>query len=450
MTSKIIVYLGILFSFCLFPSSPADETKFFPAYRVVLDPGHGGVILNPIEYQGDHYDRISKKYLASCKEGSYSGKLQEQILMYQIADKVYALLQLTETDKGWEKFSGLLKKYSRTRPKRIVIQGLLSRKDNKPRKKMLHLKDPNADYRLFDYPAADGSTLPGRISTINKFKPQLVVTLHCAQSGPEEKIGMSAVICPPYSFMLKGLPLISHASGDHSFFDRSPYAKWFQENETRSQYRWFLSDCSEYFTGYPLDAGGGVFNAKFKGYRYNMVSWIYADQKGWEDTARSHPRNTRYADTAAGFVPEGAYWDRERSRFEEYRRDGGLEGYGGDNLYASNELIRHVLTSLALSGFTHKDLRLADPFVSVWAVPLYINAVSAYIELGYLRNSSYQKMYQEKMDAVAEGIAAGIYSLLAGTDPVEQKQPFIPKGTKLDLDKYTTPETGDYFTSVVE
>ena len=90
-------------------------------------------------------------------------------------------------------------------------------------------------------------------------------------------------------------------------------------------------------------------------------------------------------------------------------------------------------------------MRLADPFVSVWSVPLYVNAVSAYIELGYLREPVHLKMFREKTDILAEGIAVGIYSLLAGTEPKPSAEKFRPKGVKFDLDKYRMDDTKTYF-----
>ncbi|MGL4370868.1 MAG: N-acetylmuramoyl-L-alanine amidase, partial [Spirochaetota bacterium] len=81
---------------------------------------------------------------------------------------------------------------------------------------------------------------------------------------------------------------------------------------------------------------------------------------------------------------------------------------------------------------------------------LYINAVSAYVELGYLKMPSYRKMFSENQNEVAEGIAVGIYSLLAGTDISGIKRPFHPKGKKIDLAKYRITDTETYFDSAVK
>lgn len=444
MVAKLLVCIGFSAAFLLVPHPAGKEKPVVPVYRVVLDPGHGGANVFPVAMFGDRYDRISKSYLEVFREGSQGGGFEESVLMYRIAVKVSALLKLTESDSGWETFRAMVSKYSASEPPRVVIQGFMSRKGTLPRQKLLKLKDPNHDYRLFDFPSGD-ETVAGRISVMNRLMPQLVVSFHCAQSAAHDQLGMSSVICAPYSFMAKGLEVLQHKRSDASFFHSSKYSSWFEERSNRSLYRWFLSDTSMYFLGYPLNGSDRVNAAKFKGYRYNMVSWPYRDPDGWEKTAASHPAGTRYASSPESFLADGPYWDRERSKFEEFRRDGGPEGFGGDNLYGGNEILRYTLTALAESGYQHPALRVAEPFLSVWSVPLYINAISAYVELGYLREPAHQKMFREKLDVVAEGIAVGIYSLLAGTVPKPSSNAFRPKGEKLNLDKYRIDDTKTYF-----
>jgi hypothetical protein len=434
----------------IIPVCSCREPEKTPVYRVVLDPGHGGINIEPVEKYGDRYDRISKKYLEVFREGASYGNLDEHRVMYQTAEKVQHLLQKTETEEGWKEFSALVQKYSSVKPARIIIKSFLSRKESRTRNYLLSLKDPNADYRLFDFPDDSGNFHSGRISYINSLKPHLVVSLHCAQSAPANMIGMNAVICPPYSFMHQGLDVLNKVKSDPSFFYSSKYADWFEEKSTRSLYRWFLNDTAMYFFGYPLDGDDRLSFQRFKGYRHNMVTWAYSDAAGWEQSAGEHPLHSRYSSVFSGFVPDGAYWEREKSVYEEYRRGNGPEGYGGDNLYASNDIIRHVLTALSISGYADPSLRLSDPFISVWSVPLYINAISAYVELGYFQSPVYQTMFREKLDIVAEGIAVGIYSLLAGTESKAGDFPYKPRGKKLDLSKYTTTDNRSYFETVVK
>jgi hypothetical protein len=450
MMLKLILCFGAAAAFFIIPVQTVKENAMAPVFNVALDPGHGGLNVLPVEKYGDRYDRISGKYLEVFREGSQGGGFEESELMYRIASKVKTLLDKTCTTDGWESFRSIIVKYSSVEPKRIVINGFISRRENRPRSEILKLNDPNAEYRLFDYPGKGGETLPGRISYINSKRTHLSVSFHCAQSTSKDQVGMSAVICAPYSLMAKGLEVLQHKRTDPSFFTSSKYSSWFEERENRTLYRWFLSDTSMYFTGYPLDSSDSPNYQRFKGYRFNMVSWPYKDGNGWESAAAGHPSGTRYAKTLAGFVADGPYWEREKSKFEEYRRGEGAEGFGGDNLYASHELIRYTLTALADSGFKSPDLRLADPFLSVWSVPLYVNAIAAYVEFGYLREPVHQKMFRDKLDALAEGVAVGIYSLLAGTEPKDSQDKFRPKGGKIDFDKYRIDASKTYFDAAAQ
>jgi N-acetylmuramoyl-L-alanine amidase len=421
-----------------------------PEYRVAIDPGHGGVSIKPTEKYGDKFDILSGKYLDTFKEGAAYRKVNEHIIMHQIGTKVKKILELTETDEGFEQFRVIVRKYSDKEIPRVVIRSMMARPESRPREELEKKKDPNENYRLFDYPRADGSIAPGRISAINAFKPQLVLSLHCAEVTSRDRVGMNAVICPSYSFMVKGLEYLQKKRKGAGFFLNSAYADWFEEASSRSLFRWYLSDLSMYFTGYPLDRKNRIDLNKFNGYRYNMVTWRYMDNPGWDKTAIDHPADTHYANDINRFVPEGPYWDRERSKYEEFRREGGPEGYGGDNNFASHEIIRYTLMSIDNAGYQSRDLKIASPYISVWSVPLYVNAVSAYIEFGYIRMPSYSYVLTRMQDQVAEGVAMGIYSLFTGVELKPTSFRFKPKGKSIDLEKYRDSDGNSYFDQVVK
>ncbi len=148
------------------------------------------------------------------------------------------------------------------------------------------------------------------------------------------------------------------------------------------------------------------------------------------------------------FKIEGKYWEREQSRFEEYRRDGGAEGYGGDNHFAAAEIIRYTLYTLKMNNIDHPDQKLGRPFYSVWQLPLSVNAISAYIELGWLSSPHYRSLFTERVDTLAEGIAVGIYSLFAGITPRPQAG-IMPRGKSIDLKKYSISNYSSYFDVVM-
>ncbi|HNX57787.1 MAG TPA: hypothetical protein PKK43_01715 [Spirochaetota bacterium] len=420
-------------------------------FRVIIDPGHGGINVDPVGKFGDKYDVISGKFLDVFKEGAAFRKVEENIIMFQIAEKVRKILALTETDEGFDEFRKIVEKHSSAEVSRIVIHTKLSRVNSRPREELEKLPDPNVEYRLFDFPSSDGKIMPGRISAMNAFKPHMIVSLHCAESTSRDRIGMNAVICPPYSLMASGFSYLKGERRDRGFFMKSRYADWFEESSRpkRSLFQWFLNDVSVYFTSYHLDKKNKVESDKFLGYRYNMVTWKYGDESGWEKDAADHGRG-QYSSSLSEFVPEGPFWDRERAKYEDYRRANGPEGYGGDNYYASMEIIRYALLSVNRAGYHHRDLRVAPPYISIWSVPLHVNAISAYIELGYIRMPSYRHVLTEMQDQVAEGIAVGIYSVLAGTKAKSLSGTPKPKGKKIDLDKYRLNDKETYFDSVVK
>ncbi len=100
-----------------------------------------------------------------------------------------------------------------------------------------------------------------------------------------------------------------------------------------------------------------------------------------------------------------------------------------------------------MHGVRHKEQRLAPPYISIWSIPLHVNAINAYMELGYLARPYTRYILDNHLDDMAEGIAAGIYSLFAGIE-VSSKISCAPYGKKIDLKKYTINNNNNYFTIV--
>ncbi len=441
---KFAIYL-VVSAITLFTFQSSVIQFEFPIYRVVLDPGHGGKAIIPKDEYGDRFDVLSMKYLDTYREGASYKDYYEHIYTYAIAQRVEALLQLLSPDGNFEKFNTILQKYTDKPVKRIYIKVFISRGPSL-NSHLIH-KDPNAPYRLFDFIGSDGMRKEGRISYINSLHPHLVVSIHFALHSSPYFRGMNAVIAAPYSILYKGLQYLQGTIADRSFFYNSKYADWFTENEHKSGFYWYCNDVALYFTGYRIKDDYTIDANAFRGYRYNMVQWAYNDPPGWAHSAKHHPPHTPYADNIKEFIPQNAFFAREQSIYEQYRRDGGFEGYGGDNLYASNEIIRFVLYNLYSKGIRHKDQRLAPPYISIWSVPLHINAINAFIEFGYLARPYTRTIINNHLDDVAEGIAVGIYSLFTGVE-VTKKYPFTPYGKKIDLDKYRIDKSNDYFSIV--
>ncbi len=439
--------VSFLAAFSVFMNLP-EETCFpeFPVLRVVLDPGHGGLEFLSRDRHGDRFDSLSGKYLDDFRAGASWKGLHEREITWNIASKTAEILKDASPGGDFRKFEKILEKYGRPL-KRINIETFMSRDSGE--KINADDPDPNAPYRLFDYPDAHGKILPGRISSINSLRPRLVVSIHLASSGSDDYHAINPVIAAPFSFMVKGLDYLRGRRTSRDFFSSSRFRDWFIEKETRTPFSWYLSDVSQYFTGYPLDENRNICLDRFKGYRHNMIQWAFRDRDGWEKEAVFHRRWSPYSADYMDFAPAGKFWNRERSVYESYRRDGGDEGFGGDNAYASYEIVRYILASLQKNGGYDRDFTPGRPYVSIWAMPVYINAVSAYFELGYLKRGKDRIMMTERQQEIAEGIAAGIYSLLAGMKPdPEGKISFPPKGKKIDLKKYDISSERSYFDEV--
>ncbi|MBN2039049.1 MAG: N-acetylmuramoyl-L-alanine amidase [Spirochaetes bacterium] len=447
-TISVLFIILFLLSFIKEINEIRYSSNEIPVYRVVIDPGHGGLSLLPRSRHGDRYDSISEKYLSNYYAGAKYRGIEERIFVYSIAEKVTDILNLTLTEKNFNSFKTVLKKFSTDEPDRIIIKTFLSRGKSIEKSCSRDCEDPNAEFRLYDYVDKYRKRKEGRISFINKLNPHLLVSLHCDLQAPVYYRGMNPVIVAPYSLMARGLDYLKGSEKGRDFFFKSLYRDWFPESVRRTGFKWFLKDTSVYFSGYPVGNNLKIQKNRFSGYRYNMVNWRYKDPEKWEITAVKHPQNTRYSDDIRRFNPEGDFWDREKSVYESYRRDGGIEGFGGDNLYACSEIIRYILFSLYLSGDDHKKQKPGKPYISVWSLPILVNAVTAYIELGYLKNKRDRYLFIKKQDEIAEGIAAGIYSLFSGLKPVEKNFQYLPKGKKLDLDKYDLNDGKSYFNIV--
>jgi hypothetical protein len=126
----------------IIPPSMKNHNEF-SEYRVVIDPGHGGIYQEPVEKYGDRYDTISGKYKEVFREGTVYRGIEEHVIMYQIGAKVQVLLQMTESDAGFSEFSKILEKYTSKRPARVIIRSYLSRPESQKREVLTAKTDPN-------------------------------------------------------------------------------------------------------------------------------------------------------------------------------------------------------------------------------------------------------------------------------------------------------------------
>jgi len=424
---------------------------------VVLDPGHGGRVSSPLAVYGDKYDAITGKYQDKFRPGAYYKGIWENEAMYDIVFRAREILNLTLEEETQPEFEKILSRYGKASGGIKPVQAHLSREQSAPDIYFDIRKDLNAPYRLFDYPDIETEKHNlGTISRINALKPQLVVSVHLTASEGGRNGAMAAVITPGYkTFNIARDYANSSAAKRRELrqnFLRSQWGNWFIAAQGYDPFESFLCDAWIYYTGgWSNPSGLSPKKDSFRGYRQNMISWSYADDADWWKQAGNHPKGTRYDSNLSSFKPDGPFWKRETSQPESWRREGGPEGYGGDNFYASQEIMRYMQTAFIQKGIdteaTSPELR--KPYLSTWSVPTYVNAVAAYLEIAHLLSSRDRMRMTKHRDVYAEGLAVGVYSLVYPVE-IKSKGKNRPIGKPVDFQKYKSLPQGNYFEAVVK
>lgn len=437
--------------------SPALAEDGFKEYTIVIDPGHGGLGSNN---RDDKWDAVHNRYLQYYADGTHHENYSEHELVYELAKKIKQYLDLLNSSSGRDDFSEILQHFSPdNKLKNIRFKTYLSRKEGlKEGNHTGFSQKVNTPYRLYDFPDPDDEkrTLPGRISYINSLKPYLVVSLHMNPAGPNQKGGMATVITPGYKtfdFIRK----VSMKRKQRSRFRNSVwYNIWAVTEDGWDAYRSAFSDSWVYFHGYRTKKNGQPWTNSiqgFRGYRHNMVQWRYADPPGWEDTARQHLPGP-YAIDQKKFKINGKFWDRELGQAEAWRREDGKLGYGGDNHFASDELLRYIQYGMrSYLPERRKEGAMGEilpPFASTYSLPTYINAICAYLEVGHINRERDLSLLLKDREVVAKSIAAGIYSLFTGLKLKERFEDYKPKGEAVNFKRYEQLPEGNYFKIVAD
>lgn len=438
-------------SFFIMISMPLYSAKKpVPVYRVVLNPGHGGINMDPQAKHGDRYDPLSGEFLDPFKYGAKYRGLKEHEVVYNIALKTMKILKYCEPGGDFRKFEKLARQFTGRKFPRIYLVTFISRKKSISPDVAAKIDDPNAEYRFFDFPDSKGKIKMGKISRINSLKPHLVVSIHLASQGSRYYWGMSPVIAVPHSVLYRGLRYAQDKERSRSFYKKFRYRNWCLSKNLKDDWYCYLDDVSFYFTSFHLKEDLTPELGDFRGYRYNMVTWRYRDDPGWEKIAADHVKGTVYSADYNDAVPSGRFWEREKSVFEKYRREGGYYGYGGDNLYAAYELIKFMQYYLHKKGIGSNKLIPGRPYIGTWIVPLHMNAISPLFELGYLRRRGDRYILTRKQNEIAVGLAIGIYSLFAGIKVKWSRYRHRPVGRKIDFNKYIMRDGKSYFDEVID
>ncbi len=426
---------------------------FASEYVVVIDPGHGGA--RYVAQEDERWDPVTGKYLSFYAPGMVFGKYSEDQVVLGLSKRLKEYLDLTQSDAGWKKFQDILKTFTDSgKFERIKFKTAMTR-DKSWREGGLGASHPevNAPFRLYDYPDPKNRAkmLQGRISYANSQRPYLIVSIHLNPAGAGHPGGMGAVLAPGYR-TFDTLRLIDLKKKSMELFTRSPWQPgWLITDAGWSKWDAARSDTWVYFHGFRKDKNGRLSSPR--GLRQNLFAWRYKDKADWISKARAGGPGP-YSKDYEKFQATGAFWDRERSEPEQWRREGGSLGYGGDNHLASDELMRFVQQGVRIQvpGLRHPGAvgPIITPFVSTYTLPTYVNAINAYLEIGHLNIERDRNLVVGHPDAVTRSLAAGVYSLFAGLQTRAGYGPYRPRGKKIEWERYEKYKEGNYFKIVVD
>ena len=420
-----------------------------PIHRVIVDPGHGGanIFKEGKWVKSDRWDPVTKSYLSYYLTGMEADEYKEHLVMLSLSKDVKKYLDWTKSLWGWYKFKKLLQKFSSQKNfPRIILYAKLTRKDswNHRFKKENSLR-VNDTYRMYDYPDARGRIRYGRLSFINQSKASLVVSLHMTPAGRGNKGGMASVLSPGFSTfnLIRQIHLKEKLKS--SWKKTYWHGKILGTEGGWDQFQLARGDAWGYFHGYRSNRLGTRpnFNAP-RGIRHNLITWAYKEKDNWYEAYQTNQEGP-YALEYTKFKAVGKFWEREKRKEEQWRREGGPLLYGGDNHYASDELLRFVQYGVRLLKPEMREKgrigKIHFPFVSSYTLPIYVNAIVAYLEIGYLNRKRDRDLIIGKQASVAQSIAVGIYSLYSGISlrPLNEN-PYPPQGKAIDFVKY-----GSYF-----
>lgn len=469
-------------------------------FKVLLDPGHGGRGEPRGPTTGDNWDPAVGEFLTGYLNGGSRTvnriTYTEHEIVLSLGKRVKLWLDKTADDRKWPEFEALVRRYQDMQKmpvRRIRVDCRVTREFAYTDHPDAANPNVNKHFRLFDGPdtlPAQASTpvFPGRLSRINAVGADLMVGLHVNDSIHANLRGSTALFVPPYAvFDQFREVLLGQRKWDE--IHNSPYHRhWSFSKPPGSRRAEMLEDIQRYFLDGTAGTAGSDANALKRVGRADRTQWRY----------RADPAVVR-TDLSARF--QGPFWEREQSEFEKYRRAGGPEEIGGDNLYGGQELVRFVRHALwkdflkkpgplpfpaqssrsrpvvdpdspppaqvssgagarggaavAAPLSTSYGLpfppdaylgRHAPPLCSDWLISLYTNSVAAYLEVAYLSNPADLWLLDNKLDVIAEGLAVGVYSLLSGLKVKDLPGLPSPRGAPVDWDRYyTTPWGRSWF-----
>lgn len=430
----IIIYLFV-FVFILYTGIFIWRVSKKTSYiMVMINPAHGGKTATASKIDGDRYDPILKRYTVDYKGGIETEKLSEYQILFQLAKKIEARLIDTRTIWKWRKFEKLLKKYGKKKKyDRFVIDPELIKKEDYHYYEKKGKKDVNKYFRLFDFPSRNifKKMENGLLSYINKYKPEILLNLDFSDNKDDDDV-IFTISVPDYHFfntIRKSLIEKNLVFNQYLEIINKWYGKSFLEKRNK-----IIEDTWIYFTGYKPDKSSFNASEEFLGLGYNLVTWNRNDDN-YVENYLNKDQYPQYNSDLKTFQPKGMYWEREQNKAEQYKRTKG-DHQKGDNVYINEEILNSIFNVLLLCEKNYIKSIKKDFVFQYDAKALYLNSFVVNIKFGSLNNKYIRRLFTEDLDALADAICVGLYSIGQGYDLKTISSKYPVKGEPIDFKKY--------------
>ncbi|MBN1899022.1 MAG: hypothetical protein JW827_09610 [Spirochaetes bacterium] len=398
---------------------------------VAFNPPDGGKPARASKTDGDYYNEVTSVFTENIEKGSVYGNLSEYKLIATLYQKTANILNDTLTVSGWKSFEKILKKYSKKKKQfeKVAFESFITKPHPYRFYEQKGEKDVNRYFRLMDSPSENilKKYNNGILSHLFSMKPDIIINFDLGENYRLFSINM-----PSFKFF-DYIRKKYIRSGQLNFSDlgkpyRSIAKNWRGDNE-KEKINNLLHDMKLYFTGYSGN--------RFLGLGYNMIDWDFRDSSGWFKNFNDKEDNPHYQTDLKKWQAQGKFWERETMKVELKRRQG--KRYpGGDNQYASAEIIKYIRN--ILNG-KEISLQRSGPVFQYDEIDLYTTGIVINVHLGSLNNENIRSLLTTHSDALAEAICVSLYSLTMGYDlhPVKKNISDLPSGDPIDF-KYFQKE----------
>ncbi|MGM0607654.1 MAG: hypothetical protein ACQESP_04450 [Candidatus Muiribacteriota bacterium] len=394
---------------------------------ICLDPGHGGKPEYGNRYGGDQWSFENKTFNSFYNYGAYYKGMKEHEYVYDLSLLVKKNINDLNTKEGLKKALFFLSEHGVELDsiENYNFRVFLSRGVSYNKRENADEDNINKYYRMFDSPhnidePSEDSIKKGRLSYINSQKPHITLSLHINYVESQKYSGMHSFFAPSYYEFKE---ILNNRDNFDKLKNMPIYSFWNIASGIYPNEMWMVNDASTYFTGHRI-------NGRFIGRRNAMINWKYSEIP----SVQSEELDFDELNTS--------FFDREKCKYELYRRQNGPEGVGGDNLYISNEILRWV--SYFLNKKDKKKVGVLPPRASDWSISIFTNSITGALELGNIYSEYDREFLINYKENIAEYISYGLLCVLNEVTIKGEYDGESPLLEKLNLQKYN-----DYFEEVL-